>query len=1149
MKKLIAFSIVGLLIAACMAYAQSESAPAYFHLSFEDFSFLDDDYIARSGLKTIEDRGLTLEPGRFGSGLKMNIIPTRITQDNMSGIDLDMVTAAGYNTRHNRKGDTGFNEPFLWGGAKFSPGSGSVAFWFRGPVTEGMLFEQSAMAWGRKERYLFAVTVDGRGVPGAFMRDARYEDHAVHAREPLAPDSWNHIVVNWDKANGLELFVNGQSVASSWGNDAWWETPLPGLMHVPMPGVVYDEFYIFPRPLSGEAIRTLMQSNAPPREAAGIRERTPRERDRLSRALGLDGDLSLPLARPMDESEVLSFKEITPDFAGDGNVPGWFCRDGRYELAWPHPAGVFTIIPGDADFQAEKLDIDTPPGVPYNYIAIEGNLNGMPDVLTGAKRNGDHFIGTSFAQVPQDGRFFFGTTIDRAPHPRITLPFLKGYGAPDEFKGDVRLPLTGDTRIHEVGLFDVTEREDGVTPGERVYYFREGGSLEYRYDFAFRMLNQADDRATLFGYAAPPESGEKWLRTGYLRRTNLITAPMTGDRQVDAIVLDMTIKTEGADDALLVRLRDPGVPHRIWTHAEVALRGFDGDGGRLRLMLDPPPLFLVEGDVIWLDIATRGNASILVGGSQPAKVILKPASYFDSMNAYEEKALLPNMAEFTKAYHHQPWLFERIWPDIMKPYALGGQFDSVMPAMAVLRALPGSKRASYYVEWAKPKYYWGSFADPEKNFPIKDIAVPPGVPRWAHLQKLIQNFRYRIIDWLAAHQNEDGQFHGGWNDDTLILRGRPDTALDSCDHARDLILKVFEGLDRTNLFGGGYCRIYPIDNLHNGDFVRERFRTNIFKLGDPFIYRRSLETAWRWGKPDETPINYGEGRPFLFDKNILEWYWGMNTPEKPYASPAASTLDTNLSRLASYLDDSLFYRFTDARIHTDASTIYNEAYIVRMILGGNADQSISAAWPSGGGEDISRWVTYADNSRLECRMFSFDPLPREVTARLFRIDRGTYEVTVSADNDGKPGEVFSRRELDLKRFDTVTVEVPSKTPVLLTVNRIREGAAPGPLPDLAVADYDCVREGGSLQVRVSNLGAAPSRETIVRLYDEEGGLRGEAALPPIDAPTDFVEKSLWLTFNNVPTGIPVRVLVDPDNRVDEIFKENNETTVAETKGK
>ena len=93
--------------------------------------------LARSGFKTIEDRGLTLEEGRFGKGLKMNLIPSIVEQDEMTGIDLDTVTAVVFNTRHRRDVWVGYNEPFLWGAGKLNPGSGSLAFWVKGTFNGG----------------------------------------------------------------------------------------------------------------------------------------------------------------------------------------------------------------------------------------------------------------------------------------------------------------------------------------------------------------------------------------------------------------------------------------------------------------------------------------------------------------------------------------------------------------------------------------------------------------------------------------------------------------------------------------------------------------------------------------------------------------------------------------------------------------------------------------------------------------------------------------------------------------------------------------------------------------------------------------------------------------------------------------------------
>ena len=116
-------------------------------------------------------------------------------------------------------------------------------------------------------------------------------------------------------------------------------------------------------------------------------------------------------------------------------------------------------------------------------MTVEGNLKGLPSCLYNAKKSGDRFTGESFFDIPGDERFFFGTMVNREPHPRITLPFLKGYGAPGEFSGNVRLPLTGETRIHEVGIFDVTEQKDVHQPGEMTYYLGEEGALDYRYEF------------------------------------------------------------------------------------------------------------------------------------------------------------------------------------------------------------------------------------------------------------------------------------------------------------------------------------------------------------------------------------------------------------------------------------------------------------------------------------------------------------------------------------------------------------------------------------------------------------------------------------------------------------------------------------------
>ncbi|MDP2982217.1 MAG: LamG-like jellyroll fold domain-containing protein [Candidatus Latescibacter sp.] len=1132
-------------ILACLSAAELvEAAPASavnYHISFEDMKFMENDFVARSGLKSIEERGLVPAEGKFGRGLMMSLIPTQADVDNLSGIDLDPITAVMFNTTIMRDSMVGYNEPILWGTGKINPASGAVAFWVKGKLSEGVLFEQTACAWGRKERYLLGITSDTVGSISAYLMDARYVKHVITSTLPWDDREFNHVALNWNRSQGLELFINGKSVASSWGKDAWWETALPGLLRFPMPQVVYDEMYFFSRPLTLPEIDALMKTNTPPPALTDYPERTPQERDRLERALGITVKSMIPLIEPMEAGRILSFREVSPVSMGDGHIPAQFCQDGRYELAWPHPIGVFTIIPGDEDFTAEKLDVDPPPGIPFNYVTVEGNLADLP-VYTNCTRTQDRFSGDTLIGIPKDSGFFYGELVDRKERGRITLPFLKGYGVPDGFRGDMHLPLTGETRVHEVGLFDVVPKAYVPVPGEATYYLQQEGELNDRYGFALAALNPGEDRGVLQGYQAPGTKPSRMLATGLLRRTNIITTPLTGTRCIGGVILDMPVKTSGAD-LLLVRLRDPGVPSRIWTHAEVKLMGFES-GGRLRLLMDFTPLMLSPGDRIWLDIATLNGAQVSIGGADGAKILLRTAPFAESAPLFEKKELLPAVAEYSRTFGYLPWKFDKTSPVYTAPFAFGGPFDILYSAQAVKRFFPWSRDANFYLEFTKPIFsIWGEIIEPEKNILLRQFDIPSNIPRWAFFQQRIQSFRYRILEWIGANQNPDGQLGGGWNDDNDMLMGKLDMFLDGSLQAKNIQARMYAGLDSTGYVTDGYCHITPIDRLHVSDLWHDRFRTLMYRLGDPSEFRRALRTAWRWDKPFETPMNWGRGESFLYDKNILEWYWGKNLPQAAFSLTDTAAVQTRLLRLASFCDHLTFYQFTEARIYTDCQVINDEGLITQMIVGGNVDSTASVEWVEGGGEDLARWVTYADSVSFVCRIFSNDPLQRKVTPRLYRIQPGTYEVKLTEDLDGIAGRPLFTGDFELNRFDTFSLLLPSMKPVILSVKQVKSAEGVKPLPDLALAPYDCVRQKAILRVRVSNLGAAPSEKTTIRLYDAQDRRLDELKVPEIPAPVDFVEKSEWIFFENVPEKGNLRLVIDPRVRMKEIYKGNNEVVV------
>jgi len=186
MRGLLFLSVGIFLYATAVFSAETWETVVNSHFTFDDLGFLKEDFVARSGLKTPEDRGMSIESGRFGNGIRMNLTPKIVTLHEMSGADLDMITGAMFRTGARRKQWVTDNEPLVWGTGRINPLSGAVAFWVKGPLREGVLFNQSAMRCGRPEQYLLSITVDGSLRLGAYVEDARYVRHAI-----VSTSSWD----------------------------------------------------------------------------------------------------------------------------------------------------------------------------------------------------------------------------------------------------------------------------------------------------------------------------------------------------------------------------------------------------------------------------------------------------------------------------------------------------------------------------------------------------------------------------------------------------------------------------------------------------------------------------------------------------------------------------------------------------------------------------------------------------------------------------------------------------------------------------------------------------------------------------------------------------------------------------------------------
>ena len=1118
-------------------------SPVSYHLSFDDDAFFQEDIIEQSGKKSLEERKIDFPQGRFGRGIRMQEVPAKPDASNMTGIDLDLVTAVIFNTHPGNQ--MGFNQPFIWGSGRLNARLGSVAFWAKGKLAfAGPLFEQTSVGFGRKERALLGIIVDEDDMVSSYIRDARYTTHTLASQTKWNADTWNHVVLNWDWTNGMELWINGISVATSWGEQAWFQTSQPGLFHMPAAGLTYDELYLLDRPLSQEEIGDLMGTNTPPAEEPMLYVREDVMEEKVAEVSGSNVGDHLPSIHP---GERLGLTEVWPDQVGDEHVPGWHVVDGRNEIAWPHPYSMFTIIPGDADFHAEKVDIRTLPGTQVNYVTLTGNLK---DVSVQASTARSSSMRTLFT-VPAGNQFFYGSTIESHEGAIFRIPFTEAYGTPEGFSGDINVPLSGEKRIQNVGLYHFeTESNTNNPEGKKLILGGWDANLDQRTQFAIHALTSRDERNFVLATPGDVKDQRRDIDVGSFSRLNIMTEPYDSARGIKSITLHLPIKTEKSKEVLFVRVRDPGVPSRLWNQFAVTLDGFNSDFESLMLHIDFQDIVVADGDRIWLDIGSAGKTEVSVGGQgEKAALYVQETETYIAVDAYADKEIVSARAQYGKMYEFMPWQFTGRTVTLSDPYCYGGPFDMILPAQAIHRVKPDHFIANYLMRMCGPDFKDGKPRDPHRT-PLISVPNPSGAPEWALYMQDFNLKRQAVADWWADRQNSDGQLGGGWNDDVLFMSShQPDLPLDGNEHARYLIDATHKGLERTRYFKDGYCNIYPMDRMHIGDFISERYNSVVNNLGQAYAFERELESARRLEDPEITPINYfADG--FKSSVNVFHWFWGKDVPSEPYVSKGLDELTKEFRLYASALDDFAFYRFTGSNVHRDDYSPYGANNMYTYLLGGrrgtrlDAHLRLAVIWPSGGGVKLSRVVLHADDDRFEAVAYSFHTQRRELQMRLCRIMDGHYRIGIYEDPSGLgvQGNKMWEIEKDVSRFDIIPLPIPPRTPVLIKVEKIAAIERPEALPDLAIDLWDAVYDTDTIVCVIHNLGNAAAENITIRLSDGETVLR-EQVIDRIEAPIDFVAKRKTIIFEGIDYTGNLHITIDPQHSIREILQDNNRVFV------
>ncbi len=1212
------FLIISIYFIGLLGYSLDE-APAIpgltFRLSFESEADILADFLSGAKIYRTAKPGAILEnplrlrklgltPGRFGQALRIadGWSVTKGTA-NESGIDLDLIVATLWGDYRTK--------PHYWGAGKFYGERGTVAFWVKRKrlLSDPLypLFLQSSIGWGRKERDLFRVDVSPEGKLSASVRDIFYAYHRIETSTPVwVDDDWQHVAVVFDQAYGLKLYHNGRLVASNWGEDAWWQTPLPGLFSPFLPEADYDEICLFDYPLEEEEVRGLWSSNTIPQKQGRRRSLDEAARRRLLLSYGDLASVELPVLRP--DSDGLSLRQARIVDCHDENIPAWWVMDGRYELAWPHPYLLFTFILGDVDFHGTKLDIDLAPGEKPNYLSLEGVLDGI-QVFPGNFRRFEK--GRKIADLTGYPHRFFSTRFDAGSASSLHFPMLKGYGTPPGIidKGTLKFPLAGNMRLHEVQLWtaasqaeaDPSIRFDRTWP---LNFSSDPRRLDVRYLDAFFKLIGAESRNLFVGSKFVPASNPRFVEIEPLEACHFFSPDLNPDLAIDKIGLSMTVVSEAKTDFLWLSLRDPANPSRIWAKTVIRLEFREiGKPRRLRINLDPIDLMLAAEDRLWLELKFAGRQKILLDPeSVPRLAVAESRDRAKSLAEYADWEMTPARMQYMKEYNYQPWLFTGERRDVSTlafpggpiPMTLsfisgqgqslkfwtnfGGPYDMWYPPQAVLRHDPGHRIAGIYSRLTSERAQtYGAYAERTFN-PAERLGlqpdIPPAAPSWAVWERELYTRHLRTARWIVDQQREDGFFWGGYKDDVFIPLGYADIPLMGDEKTRLAFLREYDGVDEVGAFKDGYCDIWPNDYLHITDILVSRGLMVPYALGDPYVLEREMITARVYGEimkennaerarqglppfvltPEATktePKLWGEQLIHEYEKTQVLWYWGKTPKPEPHNLSDKEELARHMMAIAVSYDETEEYEWTRAMRHTDrqgGAPGRNE--LIRAALGGRLQgriephpHSIVVSWGNPD-PDLARLVTHADDKATRFNLYNFKAEPQKTTARFWRILDGRYRLIVGADEDDdgfvdSQGSLLRSNEIRLDRFSLVELEIPPLKNIAVNLELIRAEKRPLSLPDLAVHPAkDIRRENNLLKIRVHNIGDAPAVNFSVAVLDREGRRIRRQIVRRLDAPLDFVPKTVELVFD-LANRDGLQIVIDPDHRIREIYEGNN----------
>ncbi len=329
-------------------------------------------------------------------------------------------------------------------------------------------------------------------------------------------------------------------------------------------------------------------------------------------------------------------------------------------------------------------------------------------------------------------------------------------------------------------------------------------------------------------------------------------------------------------------------------------------------------------------------------------------------------------------------------------------------------------------------------------------------------------------------------------------------------------------------------------------------RAYIIRFMDSMLAHARPDAQGRLQMPEEVNFLTDEVRSWGFN-NSMPPLWGCYqwTGEQKYLTPIRDSrwilsFRDDEDQVAQYRRDlkNLIIKefiYTEGSIWTDRVQFPHDAIQVAR-LGAPAMNRLSHYAPTNAvawrfereesATNVAIHVTRHSDSALDIRFFNTESRPVRVTMLGREARIGTWTLVRGQDRPEK---------VTFGRSRSIDLTIPAGREYTISLQLDTPAADEATLPELGIGTEDVVRSGDALELTLHNLGGCPTPPMDVALVDKRGKVLVRSVCPAVPAPLDLLPKTARVRLQ-LPAGQDLRgcrVVIDPDDRVCELYETNN----------